>query len=60
MREGKTPANFWGTMIGLASLVVSALGMLIGISKSDAQETQGLRDRLCRVEAHLGKGDCGK
>ena len=47
------PPNYWATLIALAALVLSGLTMLMSSSKN-------LEQRLCRIEAALSKGECGK
>lgn len=49
----KPPPSFWATTLAVASLALSALTMVLNSSKN-------LEQRLCRVEAALGKGECGK
>lgn len=47
------PPNYWATLIALAALALSAVTMLMNSSKN-------LEQRLCRIEAALSKGECGK
>lgn len=60
MSEGKPPANYWATVIAAGSLALAALNMLMNLNKSDAEETQALRDRMCRLEGLMNAGDCKK
>lgn len=56
--SNRPPANFWATIIALASLALSALGMLNAANKSDTEETRKLEQRLCRIEALTKIGEC--
>lgn len=47
----KPPANYWATMIALASLALTALQMV-----TDAKSS--LERRLCRLEALNNMGEC--
>ena len=49
----RPPPNYWATLIALAALALSAVTMLMSSSKN-------LEQRLCRIEAALSKGECGK
>ena len=54
----KPPAHFWTAAIALASLALSAFGMLIGAGKADVTEAKSNERRICRIEAVMGIGDC--
>lgn len=54
------PANYWATMIGLASLALGALNMVVASSKADREDVRQQERRMCRLEAAAGKGDCGR
>lgn len=54
------PPSYWATLISLASLVVAAIGLVTSTGKADREESRRAEQRLCRIEAALGKGDCGK
>jgi hypothetical protein len=51
--NGKTPPNYWATMIALAALALTGLNMILDANR-------GTEQRLCRLEVILSKGDCGK
>lgn len=52
------PAGFWSLIIGLAGVILAALGLYFGGTKTDRDETRKLEQRLCRLEARAGTGEC--
>lgn len=54
----KPPANYWGHLIALGSLIVSILSLLNANSKSDREDVRKQEQRLCRLEAQAHAGDC--
>jgi hypothetical protein len=47
-------------MIALASLVLTAVALMISAGKTDREDTKQQERRLCRLEAALAKGECGR
>ena len=54
----RQPPNYWPTLIALGSLIVAGLSLMLTINKSNAEETRRLEQRLCRMEALAGVGEC--
>jgi hypothetical protein len=44
--------------LGIASLALGVLTFVMATNKSDAEETRRLEQRLCRLEAVSGTGEC--
>lgn len=54
----KPPANYWAMIISAGGLIVALLSFMATSSKTSAEETRRLEQRLCRMEALSGMGEC--
>lgn len=59
------PPNFWTILGTVASSALAALSLLLAATKTGRDETdrvraeaKALEQRLCRLEARAGTGDC--
>lgn len=56
----KPPANYWGIILSAGGLIVALLAFMATTSKTSADETRQLEQRLCRLEAAAQRGECGR
>lgn len=56
--EGRGPPSYWAIIVTVANLVLALLAFLATTSKTNADETRMLEQRLCRLEAIAGVGEC--
>ena len=61
----RPPPSYWTFLLGVASLALGVLTFVMAYNKSNAEdtrhnaeETRHLEQRLCRLEAVEGIGEC--
>jgi hypothetical protein len=56
----KPPANYWGMIGTVGSLIMAIAALITTTGKSDRDETQSNERRLCRLESAAKIGECGR